>query len=188
MSTAPEAKVPTGNYMYRYGTGVPLVPATGGHLTNATLLGTSTIGTGSSDHTTIGSLTGSATFLVGTDISNCAVTQATTLAVLPNAQIYLEVGDATSRLEAGAGGTNGYIDGRGIVNMQILETRTGVLYGSLTQAALNAQFPPLTSQGVRVFITDSNVNPVGNYGAVVGPGVGGFKACVWCDGTNFRIG
>jgi hypothetical protein len=41
--------------------------------------------------------------------------------------------------------------------------------------------------GFRAFVSDANLAPVGNFGAIVGNS-GSNTVCVWCDGTNWRIG
>ena len=41
--------------------------------------------------------------------------------------------------------------------------------------------------GFRAFVSDANLAPVGNFGEIVGSG-GSNTVCVWCDGTNWRIG
>jgi len=41
--------------------------------------------------------------------------------------------------------------------------------------------------GFRAFVSDANLAPVGNFGEIVGNG-GSNTVCVWCDGTNWRIG
>ena len=41
--------------------------------------------------------------------------------------------------------------------------------------------------GFRAFVSDANLVPVGNFGAIVGNS-GSNTVCVWCDGTNWRIG
>jgi hypothetical protein len=41
--------------------------------------------------------------------------------------------------------------------------------------------------GFRAFVSDANLASVGNFGAIVGNS-GSNIVCVWCDGTNWRIG
>jgi hypothetical protein len=41
--------------------------------------------------------------------------------------------------------------------------------------------------GFRAFVSDANLAPVGNFGAIVGNS-GSNTVSVWCDGTNWRIG
>jgi hypothetical protein len=41
--------------------------------------------------------------------------------------------------------------------------------------------------GFRAFVSDANLVPTGNFGAIVGNS-GSNTVCVWCDGTNWRIG
>ena len=41
--------------------------------------------------------------------------------------------------------------------------------------------------GFRAFVSDSNLSAVGNFGAIIGNS-GSNTVCVWCDGTNWRIG
>ena len=41
--------------------------------------------------------------------------------------------------------------------------------------------------GFRAFVSDANLVPVGNFGAIVGNS-GSNTVCVWCDGTDWRIG
>jgi hypothetical protein len=41
--------------------------------------------------------------------------------------------------------------------------------------------------GFRAFVSDANLASVGNFGAIVGNS-GSNTVCVWCDGTNWRIG
>ena len=41
--------------------------------------------------------------------------------------------------------------------------------------------------GFRAFVSDANLAPVGNFGAIVGNS-GANTVCVWCDGTDWRIG
>ena len=41
--------------------------------------------------------------------------------------------------------------------------------------------------GFKAFVSDANLAPVGNFGAIVGNS-GSNTVCVWCDGTNWRIG
>jgi hypothetical protein len=41
--------------------------------------------------------------------------------------------------------------------------------------------------GFRAFVSDANLAPVGNFGEIVGNS-GSNTVCVWCDGTNWRIG
>jgi hypothetical protein len=41
--------------------------------------------------------------------------------------------------------------------------------------------------GFRAFVSDANLAPVGNFGAIVGNS-GSNTVCVWCDGTDWRIG
>jgi hypothetical protein len=41
--------------------------------------------------------------------------------------------------------------------------------------------------GFRAFVSDANLAPVGNFGAIVGNS-GSNTVCVWCDGINWRIG
>jgi hypothetical protein len=46
---------------------------------------------------------------------------------------------------------------------------------------------PSAVAGMRAFVSDANLAPVGNFGAIVGNS-GSNTVCVWCDGTNWRIG
>jgi hypothetical protein len=41
--------------------------------------------------------------------------------------------------------------------------------------------------GFRAFVSDANLAPVGNFGEIVGNS-GANTVCVWCDGTDWRIG
>lgn len=41
--------------------------------------------------------------------------------------------------------------------------------------------------GMRAFVSDANVVPVGNFGEIVSNG-GSNTVCVWSDGTNWRVG
>jgi hypothetical protein len=66
-------------------------------------------------------------------------------------------------------------------------TWTFSIMGVSQSPVLTVDALPSAVAGLRAFVSDSNIAPAGNFGAIVGNS-GSNTVCVWCDGTNWRIG